>query len=73
MIKVKVPIEGHRFVTSHVSIRKLLLLSTTWDQPNRAGLSLPEKFMSPDVFYHCIVTLKNGIIVRLKIAKFQPV
>ena len=34
-------------------------------QSYRAGLSISEKFESPDVFNHCIV--------RLKIAKFQPV
>ena len=41
------------------SIRKLLLQSTTLDQPNRAGLSISEKFESPDVFNYCIVRLNN--------------
>ena len=40
----------------------------------RAGLSISEKFESPDVFNHCIARLnKNDVIVRLKFAKFQPV
>ena len=43
-------------------------------QSYRAGLSIAEKFESPDVFNHCIVRLnKNDAIVRLKFAKFQPV
>ena len=43
-------------------------------QAYRAGLSISENFESPDVFNHCIVRLnKNDVIVRLKIAKFQPV
>ena len=43
-------------------------------QSYRAGLSVSEKFESPDVFNHYIVRLnKNDVIVRLKIAKFQPV
>ena len=41
-------------------------------QSYRAGLSISEKFESPDVFNHCIVRLhKNDVIVRLKFAKFQ--
>ena len=43
-------------------------------QSYRAGLSISDKFESPDVFNHRIVRLnKNDIIVRLKFAKFQPV
>ena len=34
-------------------------------QSYRAGLSISEKFESPDVFNHCIVRLnKNDVIVR---------
>ena len=57
------------------SIRKLLLLSTAWDQLNRIVPAYQKsgKFESPDVFNHCIVRLnKNDVILRLKIAKFQP-
>ena len=41
-------------------------------QSYRAGLSISEKFQSPDALNHCIVRLnKNDVIVRLKFAKFQ--
>ena len=42
-------------------------------QSYRAGLSISEKFESPDVFNHFRVRLnKNDVIMRLKFAKFQP-
>ena len=42
-------------------------------QSYRAGLSLSEKFESPDVFNHCIVRLskKNDVIVRLNSRNFN--
>ena len=41
-------------------------------QSYRAGLSISEKFESPDVFNHCIVRLnKNDVLVRLKIASIN--
>ena len=73
----RVPSNAHKVHVQRVkSIRKLLLLSTTWDQSKsyRAGLSISEKFESPDLFNHCIVKLnKNDAIVRLKFAEFQAV
>ena len=41
-------------------------------QSYRAGLSISEKFESPDVFNHCIVRLnKNDVIVRLNSRNFN--
>ena len=65
----RVPSNAHK-VRRVQSIRKLLLLSMTWNQPNRIVPAY--KYLKR--FNHCIVRLnRNDAIVRLKFAKFQPV